>query len=88
MLAAEKKADFIVSLAGMVVSGKETLLWQNRVSLAKAGIPAETIETYCNALEAICCPVLALNRTKDLQVEREKCLFCSNLSGGFCVIAM
>ena len=39
MLAAEKKADFIVSLAGMVVSGKETLLWQNRVSLAAAGIP-------------------------------------------------
>ena len=124
MLAAEKKADFIVSLAGMVVSGKETLLWQNRVSLAKAGIPAETIDTYCKALEAvfdasiagmpmpsasqfelpaalsqnltavilqlnspylkhfiaqdarhlleaICCPVLALNGTKDYQVEPE-----------------
>jgi pimeloyl-ACP methyl ester carboxylesterase len=45
MLAAENKADFIVSLAGMVVSGKETLLWQNRVSLAAAGIPAETIDS-------------------------------------------
>lgn len=39
MLAAEKKADFIVSLAGMVVSGKETLfgrtvlhLWQKEFS--------------------------------------------------------
>ena len=124
MLAAEKKADFIVSLAGMVVSGKETLLWQNRVSLAAAGIPAETIESYCKALETvfdastaemplpstsqfnlpaalsqnlsavmrqlsmpylkhfvtldvrpllggISCPVLALNGTKDMQVEAE-----------------
>ena len=53
MLAAEKKADFIVSLAGMVVSGKETLLWQNRVSLAAAGIPAETIDSYCKALETV-----------------------------------
>ena len=53
MLAAENKADFIVSLAGMVVSGKETLLWQNRVSLATAGIPAETIDSYCKALEAV-----------------------------------
>ena len=53
MLAAENKADFIVSLAGMVVSGKETLLWQNRVSLATAGIPAETIDSYCKALETV-----------------------------------
>jgi len=124
MLAAENKADFIVSLAGMVVSGKETLLWQNRVSLAAAGIPAETIDTYYQALETvfdastagmplpstsqfdlpaalsqnlsavmrqlsmpylkhfvtldvrpllgvISCPVLALNGTKDMQVEAE-----------------
>ena len=124
MLAAEKKADFIVSLSGMVVSGKETLLWQNRVSLAAAGIPAETIDSYCRALETvfdasiagttlppvpqfelpaalsqnltavirqlklpylkhfvaldvrpllggISCPVLALNGTKDMQVEAE-----------------
>lgn len=53
MLAAENKADFIVSLSGMVVSGKETLLWQNRVSLATAGIPAETIDSYCKALETV-----------------------------------
>lgn len=53
MLAAEKKADFIVSLAGMVVSGKETLLWQNHVSLAEAGIPVETVDNYCKALEVV-----------------------------------
>ena len=50
MLAAEKKADFIVSLAGMVVSGAETLIWQNRVSLAAAGVPAESVDAYCKAL--------------------------------------
>lgn len=53
MLAAEKKADFIVSLAGMVVSGKETLLWQNRIALAAAGVPDETVNTYCKALQEI-----------------------------------
>ena len=124
MLAAEKKADFIVSLAGMVVSGKETLLWQNRIALAAAGVPDETVNTYCKALQEIyearlagaplpapgkydlpatlaqnlsavsmqiqtpylkyflaldvrpllgdvTCPVLALNGTKDTQVEPE-----------------
>lgn len=124
MLAAEKKADFIVSLAGMVISGKETLLWQNRVTLAAAGIPEKTVDTYCKALEEaydaiiggkplpsaskydlptalaqnygaaimqlqtpymkyflaldtrplldnVACPVLALNGTKDTQVEYE-----------------
>jgi hypothetical protein len=124
MLAAGKQADFIVSLAGMVVSGRETLLWQNRVSLAAAGIPEKTVDTYCQALEeaydailqgkpvpsagrydlpaalaqnyeaallqlqtpyikyflamdmrpllgSVTCPVLALNGTKDTQVEFE-----------------
>ena len=53
MLAAEKKADFIVSLAGMVVSGAETLLWQNRVSLAAAGMSAESVDAYCKALSDV-----------------------------------
>ena len=124
MLAAEKKADFIISLAGMVVSGKETLLWQNRVALAAAGIAEKTVDSYCQALEdaydaiiggkpipsagqydlpaalaqnygaaimqlrtpymkyflaldtrpllgGVACPVLAMNGTKDTQVESE-----------------
>ena len=51
MLAAEGKADFIVSLAGMVVSGAETLIAQNRAALPKAGVDAQTTERYCQALE-------------------------------------
>ena len=125
MLAAEKQADFIVSLAGMVISGEETLLIQNRLILALAGIPETTIDTYCKALKeafdatvagvnppaadkfdlpeglkqnyqavlvqsatpymryflaldmrpqlsAISCPVLALNGTKDFQVDADQ----------------
>ena len=128
MLAAEQNVDFIVSLAGMVVSGAETLVAQNRIALAEAGISAAYVDTYCKALEdafhasingtdmpriedydlpialkqnyravlnqiqmpymryfialdmrpllgKITCPVLALNGTKDIQVEYE-----SNLS--------
>lgn len=50
MLAAEGKTDFIVSLAGMVVSGKETLLWQQRVSLESTGLPQETIDQYISVI--------------------------------------
>ena len=51
MLAAEGRADFIVSLAGMVVSGAETLIWQNRTALPQAGVDEKTTELYCQALE-------------------------------------
>lgn len=47
MLGADKKVDFIVSLAGMVVSGKETLMDQNRYSLSQAGYPQATVDEYC-----------------------------------------
>lgn len=124
MLAAEAKAEFVVSLAGMVVSGKELLLWQNRTLLAGAGFSREEVDRYCTLLAeafdaringtplppagnidlpdalkqnyqgvtqqlqspymksflaldvrehlaGISCPVLALNGTKDTQVEYE-----------------
>lgn len=51
MIAAEGKADFIVSLAGMVVSGKELLLWQDRTILASSGIDQESVAVYCKLLE-------------------------------------
>lgn len=50
MLAAEKKADFIVSLAAMVLPGSETLLWQNREIFSKTGIPKEVVDSYCQLL--------------------------------------
>ena len=53
MLAADKKTDFIVSLAGMVVSGKELLIEQNRVALTSVGLPAESVTEYCRLLSLI-----------------------------------
>ena len=124
MLAAEKQVDFAISLAGMIVSGAETLVEQSRIALTDAGLPEETVNEYCrliseafNAcndgkplpsadnsdlpealkrnyqavmaqlqtpylsrfiavdvsplLPQITCPVLALNGTKDIQVNYE-----------------
>ena len=50
ILAAEQNADFVVSLAGMMVSGAETLLWQNKTGLVAAGITEEVADTYCKLL--------------------------------------
>lgn len=50
MLGADKKVDFIVSLAGMIVSGKETLLDQNRYLLSHAGYPMSVVDEYCTLL--------------------------------------
>ena len=124
MLAVDRQVDFIVSLAGMVVSGLETIVAQNRVRLASAGYSGDTVDKYCAAVERaayvrvhggrmpfpdeldlpdelkqnyrqviqqiqipwmikflsldmrpllgdITCPVLAINGTKDIQVEYE-----------------
>lgn len=124
MIAAENKADFIVSLAGMAVSGSETLVMQNKVALKGLGFTDGVIDSYCRLLETafdvrvnggmmpdpveyglpeplmqnywavvaqiqmpyminflaldardfignITCPVLALNGTKDNQVDHE-----------------
>ncbi len=122
MLSAGNLVDFAISLAGMAVTGSETLVWQNRIVLAEAGYSKDVIDTYCDAigkafevithggampkaeeldlpdvlkqnflavlgqiqspylkqfltidirpsLESISCPVLALNGTKDNQVD-------------------
>ncbi len=50
MLAAEKQTDFIISLAGCVVSGKEALIWQNELALTVAGVPESTVQAYCKLL--------------------------------------
>lgn len=51
MLAAEGETEFVVSLAGMVVSGAETLVWQNGKALVSAGIPEDAVEKYCALIE-------------------------------------
>jgi len=124
MLAADKQVDFIVSLAGMAVSGLETIVAQSRTALESAGYTGDTVDKYCDAvgkasyvrvhggrmpfpdeldlpdelkqnyqqvlrqiqspwmikflsldmrplLGEITCPVLAINGTKDVQVNSE-----------------
>ncbi len=53
MLGEDHKVDFIVSLAGMITSGKETLIDQNRYLLTQSGVPKETVEEYCNLLNSV-----------------------------------
>lgn len=53
MLGADKNVDFIISLAGMVISGKETLLDQNRYALSNAGLPQQIVDEYCSLLTSV-----------------------------------
>ncbi len=50
MLGADNKVDFIVSMAGMVISGKETLLDQNHYTLIQNGYDQQTVDEYCDLL--------------------------------------
>lgn len=50
MLSAANQADFVISLAGMAISGAETLIWQNRIALASAGFTESVIDTYCRTI--------------------------------------
>lgn len=53
LLGADKKADFIVSLAGMVISGKETLMDQNRSAFSHTNYPQEVADEYCDLISYI-----------------------------------
>lgn len=53
MLGADGEVDFIVSLAGMAVSGKELLIDQNRLLLTQAGYPLQVVEDYCTLLSEV-----------------------------------
>ncbi len=52
MLAAEGKTDFVVSLAGVIVGFKETLIWQNCVALISQGYSDEDIKQFMDACES------------------------------------
>ena len=50
MLAGERQVDFAVSLAGMIVSGAETLLAQSRRAFESAGLPESEVEAFARLL--------------------------------------
>ncbi|MDO4191375.1 MAG: alpha/beta fold hydrolase [Bacteroidales bacterium] len=50
LLASEQSTDFVISLAGMAASGKETLIKQNHDLLLQNGYSSNIVEEYCTAL--------------------------------------
>lgn len=52
MLAAESQPDFIISLAGMAISGKETILDQNKLLMNRLGMSASEIESSMKVIDA------------------------------------
>lgn len=62
MLGAEGSADFIVSLAGMAIGGKETLMKQNSHALDLAGIGGEEKEKALRLIEIVFDAMVAQNR--------------------------
>ena len=53
LLAADDKMDFMISLAGMAVSGKETILAQNLHSMQRMGMDKEMIEPSMELIESV-----------------------------------
>ena len=69
MLAAEGKADFIVSLAGMAISGKETLMMQNRQAMSSLGLPKEMVDSYCNKISNILDVIANGKKTSEITID-------------------
>ena len=69
MLAAEGKADFIVSLAGMAISGKETLIMQNRQAMSAIGLPKETVDSYCNSISKALDEIASGKKASEIDID-------------------
>lgn len=69
MLAAEGKTDFIMSLAGMAISGKETLVMQNRQAMSVIGLPKETVDTYCNSISKALDEIASGKKASEINID-------------------
>ena len=69
MLAAEGKVDFIVSLAGMAISGKETLVMQNRQAMSSIGLPKEMVDTYCNSISKALDEIASGKKASEINID-------------------
>ena len=69
MLAAEGKADFIVSLAGMAISGKETLIMQNRQAMSAIGLPKEMVDSYCNSISKALDEIASGKKANEINID-------------------
>lgn len=69
LLAAEGKPDFIISLAGMAVSGKATLIAQSRADMASIGLPADILNSYSNAIDKVLDELAAGKKASEISVD-------------------
>ena len=69
MLAAEGKTDFIVSLAGMAISGKETLVMQNRQAMSSIGLPKDMVDSYCATISNILNEIAHGKKTSEITID-------------------
>ena len=69
MLAAEGKVDFIVSLAGMAISGKETLVMQNRQAMSSIGLPKDIVDSYCATISNILNEIANGKKTSEITID-------------------
>lgn len=69
MLAAEGKVDFIVSLAGMAISGKETLVMQNHQAMSAIGLPKDIVDSYCATISNILNEIAKGKKTSEITID-------------------
>ena len=69
MLAAEGKVDFIVSLAGMAISGKETFVMQNRQAMSSIGLPKDIVDSYCATISNILNEIANGKETSEITID-------------------
>ena len=69
MLAAKGKTDFIVSLSGMAISGKETLVMQNRQAMSSIGLPKDIVDSYCATISNILNEIANGKKTSEITID-------------------
>ncbi len=69
MLGAGRKADFVVSLAGMAISGKETLLQQTKKTMSVMGLPDELVDKSCSIVEKVFTAMAEGKKMEDIKIE-------------------
>ncbi|MBQ3383252.1 MAG: alpha/beta hydrolase [Bacteroidales bacterium] len=72
LIAAEGKADFIVSLAGGATQGKEAVLTQNYNALKAQGIPSEQIGQVVDAVEEVFDKLIASPEDEPVSVSLQR----------------
>lgn len=81
MLLAERQVpDFIVSLAGVAITGKETILDQNRRLMAELGLSESDMEGSMAVIEAVFDEIIASGGKSGLSIDVDKIAQSKNVT--------